>query len=172
MCLCLWTRAAELDAGPTLPFNLISRSHAKEAGLKVAEESVTIHTLRGREIKVHATLIPRFTHRWTTYAARHDRLRVRRQGLLLSGNALPGGRRVRLPAMEAMGSVTVTTATGFTWTLASRCPRWKELTSEWRRAFLSRWRPGDFGAGRIRRVRTKPWRERMFAIDAAGSRPI
>ena len=46
---------------PTLPFNLISRSHAREAGLKVSEESVTIHTLRGREIKVHATLIPRFT---------------------------------------------------------------------------------------------------------------
>jgi hypothetical protein len=46
---------------PTLPFNLISRSHARETGLKVEEESVVIHTLRGRTIKVHPTLIPRFT---------------------------------------------------------------------------------------------------------------
>lgn len=46
---------------PTLPFNLISRSHAREAGLKVSEDSVTIHTLRGRAIKVHATVVPRFT---------------------------------------------------------------------------------------------------------------
>ncbi len=46
---------------PTLPFNLVSRSHAREAGLKVSDESVVIHTLRGRTIKVHPTLIPRFT---------------------------------------------------------------------------------------------------------------
>lgn len=46
---------------PTLPFNLISRSHARDAGLKVGDESVIIHTLRGRTIKVHPTIIPRFT---------------------------------------------------------------------------------------------------------------
>jgi hypothetical protein len=46
---------------PTLPFNLISRSHAREAGLKISEESVTVETLRGHPIQVHVTLIPRFT---------------------------------------------------------------------------------------------------------------
>ena len=46
---------------PTLPFNLISRSHARDAGLKISEESVIIHALRGRPVKVHATVIPRFT---------------------------------------------------------------------------------------------------------------
>ena len=46
---------------PTAPFNLIARSLAKEAGLKVSEDAVTIHTLRGRPIEVHATVIPRFT---------------------------------------------------------------------------------------------------------------
>jgi hypothetical protein len=46
---------------PTAPFNLISRSLAKEAGLKVSDEASTIHTLTGRPIQVHVTVIPRFT---------------------------------------------------------------------------------------------------------------
>jgi hypothetical protein len=46
---------------PTAPFNLIARSLAREVGLKVSEEAVTIHTLTGRPMEVHATVIPRFT---------------------------------------------------------------------------------------------------------------
>jgi hypothetical protein len=46
---------------PTAPFNLIARSLAKEAGLTVSTDAVTIHTLTGRPIEVHATVIPRFT---------------------------------------------------------------------------------------------------------------
>ena len=46
---------------PTAPFNLIARSLAREAGLKVSEEAATIHTLTGRPMQVHATVIPRFT---------------------------------------------------------------------------------------------------------------
>jgi hypothetical protein len=46
---------------PTAPFNLIARSLAKEAGLKVSDESVTIHTLTGRPMLVHVVVIPRFT---------------------------------------------------------------------------------------------------------------
>lgn len=46
---------------PTAPFNLIARSLAKEAGLKVSDESATIHTLTGRPMQVHMTVIPRFT---------------------------------------------------------------------------------------------------------------
>jgi hypothetical protein len=46
---------------PTAPFNLIARSLAKEAGLTVSAAAVTIHTLTGRPITVHATVIPRFT---------------------------------------------------------------------------------------------------------------
>jgi hypothetical protein len=46
---------------PTAPFNLIARSLAKEAGLKVSDESATVHTLTGRPIQVHVTVIPRFT---------------------------------------------------------------------------------------------------------------
>jgi hypothetical protein len=46
---------------PTAPFNLIARSLAKEAGLKVSDQSATIHTLTGRPMQVHVTVIPRFT---------------------------------------------------------------------------------------------------------------
>jgi hypothetical protein len=46
---------------PTAPFNLIARSVAREVGLKVSEESVSIRTLTGKPMKVHMTVIPRFT---------------------------------------------------------------------------------------------------------------
>jgi hypothetical protein len=46
---------------PTAPFNLIARSLAKEAGLKVSDQSATILTLTGRPMQVHVTVIPRFT---------------------------------------------------------------------------------------------------------------
>jgi hypothetical protein len=57
-----------IDAGshnwmldPSAPFNLISRSIARDVGLTISKESATIHTLTGRPIQVHATIIPRFT---------------------------------------------------------------------------------------------------------------
>jgi hypothetical protein len=46
---------------PTAPFNLISRSIAQDVGLIISKESATIHTLTGRPIQVHVTVIPRFT---------------------------------------------------------------------------------------------------------------
>jgi hypothetical protein len=46
---------------PTAPFNLIARSLAKEAGLKVSDEGATIHTLTGRPMVVHMAVVPRFT---------------------------------------------------------------------------------------------------------------
>jgi hypothetical protein len=46
---------------PTAPFNLICHSTAKEVGLKLSEQSAIVHTITGRPMQVHATLIPRFT---------------------------------------------------------------------------------------------------------------
>jgi hypothetical protein len=46
---------------PTAPFNLISRSLAKEAGLKISDDTATIHSLTGQQMHVHTTVIPRFT---------------------------------------------------------------------------------------------------------------
>jgi len=93
---------------PTLPFNLISRSHAKEAGLKVAEESVTIHTLRGREIKVHATLIPRFTIGGQLTLHDMTALVYEDKDYFFPETRYQVEGELGYPAMEAMGSVTVT----------------------------------------------------------------
>ncbi len=46
---------------PTALFNLIARSTAREVGLRISDDVVTIHTLTGRPMQVHATVIPRFT---------------------------------------------------------------------------------------------------------------
>jgi len=46
---------------PTAPFNLISRSEAKEAGLKISDDFAVIHSLTGHPMQVHMTVIPRFT---------------------------------------------------------------------------------------------------------------
>jgi hypothetical protein len=54
-----WPHSWMLD--PTAPFNLIARSTAKDVGLKVSEETATIHTLTGRPMQVHVAVIPRFT---------------------------------------------------------------------------------------------------------------
>ena len=46
---------------PTLPFNLIARSTARDAGLRISAASATASTLTGRPIQVHAAVVPRFT---------------------------------------------------------------------------------------------------------------
>lgn len=46
---------------PTTQLNLIARSVARDAGLKIFSETATIHTLRGKPMQVHMALIPRFT---------------------------------------------------------------------------------------------------------------
>ncbi len=93
---------------PTAPFNLISHSLAREAGLKVSEEAATIHTLTGRPMQVHVTVVPRVTvggritfHNMTAfvfddadYSFPHSRYQV--QGVL------------GYPALAALGSLTIT----------------------------------------------------------------
>jgi hypothetical protein len=46
---------------PTLPFNLIARSSARDAGLRLSDASATVTSLTGRPIPIHSTVIPRFT---------------------------------------------------------------------------------------------------------------
>jgi hypothetical protein len=93
---------------PTAPFNLISRSLAKEVGLKVSDESTIIHSLTGRAIPVHVTVIPRFTlggritFRNMTAFVYDDqdyffpKTRYQVQGVL------------GYPALSALGSLTIT----------------------------------------------------------------
>jgi hypothetical protein len=46
---------------PTLPFNLIARSTAKEVGLTISGASAIITTLTGHPMQVHSAIIPRLT---------------------------------------------------------------------------------------------------------------
>lgn len=46
---------------PTEPFNLISRTTAREVGLTLSTATATIHSLTGKAMTVHATVIPRLT---------------------------------------------------------------------------------------------------------------
>jgi hypothetical protein len=93
---------------PTLPFNLVSQSTAREVGLKVSEESATIRTLTGRPIQVRAAVVPRFTI--------GGRLTIRDMTVFvyndsdyyfpLTSYQVEG--ILGFPALAAMGSITVT----------------------------------------------------------------
>jgi hypothetical protein len=92
---------------PTLPFNLIAHSTAKQVGLKLSDKTATIRTLTGRPIKVHVTVVPRFTI--------GGRLTVRNMTAFVFDDAdysFPrSGYQVEgvlgYPALAAIGSLTV-----------------------------------------------------------------
>jgi len=93
---------------PTAPFNLIARSLAREAGLKVSEESATIHTLTGRAMQVHSTVIPRFTvggrltfHSMTAFVFEDADYTFAQSKYQVQGV-------LGYPALSALSSVTVT----------------------------------------------------------------
>jgi hypothetical protein len=93
---------------PTAPFNLIARSTAKEAGLKVSDETATIRTLTGRPIQVHVTVVPRFTiggrltlRNMTAFVFDDADYRFPRSGYQVEGV-------LGYPALAAIGSLTVT----------------------------------------------------------------
>jgi hypothetical protein len=93
---------------PTAPFNLIARSLAREVGLKVSEESATIHTLTGRPMQVHSTVIPRFTvggkltfHNMTAFVFEDADYNFGRSHYQVQGV-------LGYPALSALSSLTVT----------------------------------------------------------------
>jgi hypothetical protein len=154
---------------PTAPFNLIARSLAREAGLKVSEEATTIHTLTGRAIQVHVAVIPRFTiggqltlrnmtafvFEDADYAFSRSRYQV--QGVL--GYA----------ALSALGSVTITADD----TIAVRPAKQIEpaekddLLTKGACFFLD----GDqilVAMGKAHETGTNADEERMFVVDAGG----
>ncbi|HTX77716.1 MAG TPA: retropepsin-like aspartic protease [Terracidiphilus sp.] len=147
---------------PTAPFNLIARSLAREVGLKVSDEAVTIHTLTGRPMQVHATVIPRFTiagrltiHNMTAFVFEDadyffPRTRYQVQGVL--GYA----------ALEALGSVKFTsdaTIQVHPEKLAPDPPN-DPADPPGARFFLD----GD----QVIVAMGSPGSERMFAVDAGG----
>ncbi len=92
---------------PTLPFNLIARSTARSVGLRLSDETATIRTLTGRPIKVHVTVVPRFTiggrltiRNMTTVVFDDADYSFPRSGYLVEGV-------LGYPALAAIGSLTV-----------------------------------------------------------------
>ena len=93
---------------PTAPFNLIARSIARQVGLKVSDQAVTIHSLTGKPMQVHVTVIPRFTI--------GGRLTLRNMTAFVFEDAdysFPGSKyRVQgvlgYAALQALGSLKVT----------------------------------------------------------------
>ena len=91
---------------PTEPFNLVSRSTAREVGLTLSNTTATIHSLTGKAMVVHATVIPRLTLGNVTY---------RNMTAFVFDDAdfaFPGSDyQVRgvlgYPAVSALGSLTV-----------------------------------------------------------------
>jgi aspartyl protease/Foie gras liver health family 1 protein len=93
---------------PTLPFNLIARSTAKDVGLKLSFETATIHTLTGRPIQVRVTVVPRFTiggrltlHNMTAFVYDDADYAFPRSGYKVEGV-------LGYPALAAIGSLTIT----------------------------------------------------------------
>ncbi len=92
---------------PTAPFNLISRSIARDVGLEISEKSATIRTLTGRPIQVHSTVIPRFTiggrltlHNVTAFVFEDADYAFPDSGYRVEGV-------LGFPALAAMGRITV-----------------------------------------------------------------
>ena len=93
---------------PTAPFNLIARSLAREAGLTVSDAAVTIHTVTGRPMQVHMTVIPRFTiggaitfHDMTAFVFEDADYTFKETHYQVEGV-------LGYPAVAALGSLTIT----------------------------------------------------------------
>jgi Aspartyl protease len=138
---------------PTAPFNLIARSAAREVGLKISDQSATIHTLTGKPIEVHATLIPRITIggrltlRNMTAFVYEDKDYFQVQGVL------------GFPAVSALGSLTITG------NATVQVDPAKELDADAKNAGGARFfLDGD----KLIVALGQAGSERMFAVDAGG----
>uniref|UniRef100_E6PZC7 Uncharacterized protein n=1 Tax=mine drainage metagenome TaxID=410659 RepID=E6PZC7_9ZZZZ len=92
---------------PTSPFNLICRSTAREVGLRLSAQSATIHTLTGRPIVVHSTVIPRMTlgnvtfRNVAAFVFNDEDYSFPRSGYQVRGV-------LGYPAVSALGNLTIT----------------------------------------------------------------
>ena len=92
---------------PTEPFNLISRSTAREVGLKLSDEVATIRTLTGKPMTVHSTVIPRLTlgnvtfRNMTAFVFNDEDFAFPQSNYSVRGV-------LGFPAVSALGSLTIT----------------------------------------------------------------
>jgi hypothetical protein len=140
---------------PTAPFNLICHTTAKEVGLRLSADSAIVHTITGKPMRVHATLIPRFTLGTVTY---------RNMTAFVFEDAdyyFPRtGYQVRgvlgYPAVSALGSLKVTADARI------------EVQPGAKGEKLTTGAPFFLDGDRVIVALGKAGEERMFAIDAGG----
>lgn len=140
---------------PTAPFNLICRSSAREIGLRLSEETATVHTITGHPMQVHATIIPRFTIGTVTF---------RNMTAFVFDDAdyfFPAsGYQVRgvlgFPAVSALGRLTITANARIEVQPGDK----GERLTDGARFFLD----GDQTVVAL----GKPGDERIFVVDAGG----
>ncbi len=93
---------------PTAPFNMIARSVAKAVGLKVSSELVTIHTLTGKPMQVHVTVIPRFTIGGRLTLRNMTAFVFEDSDYFFSQTKYQVQGVLGYPALQALGSLTIT----------------------------------------------------------------
>jgi Aspartyl protease len=140
---------------PTAPFNLICRTTAKEIGLKISDESATVHTITGRPMRVQAAVIPRFTIGTVTYRDMTVFVFDDKDYYFPKSHYQVRGV-LGYPAVSALGSLTVTAESNIEVQPGAKGER---LTTG-AHFYLD----GD----RIIAALGKSGDERMFAIDASG----
>ncbi|HEY9127664.1 MAG TPA: retropepsin-like aspartic protease, partial [Acidobacteriaceae bacterium] len=141
---------------PTAPFNLICRSTARTVGLKVSAESATIHTLTGRPMEVHMTVIPRFTIGTVTFR-NMTAFVFNDADYYFPQSAYQVRGVLGYPAVSALGNVTISS-------IESRIEVQPEEKGERVTGGAKLYLDGD----RIMAALGKPGQERMYAIDAGG----
>jgi hypothetical protein len=141
---------------PTAPFNLICRSTARTVGLKVSQESATIHTLTGRPMEVHMTVIPRFTIGTVTFR-NMTAFVFNDADYYFPASAYQVRGVLGYPAVSALGNVTVSAVES---RIEVQPGEKGERVTDGARFYLD----GD----RIMTALGKPGEERMYAVDAGG----
>jgi hypothetical protein len=166
----LWDIGVFLDArphtwmlDPTAPFNLISRSLAREVGLKVSEEAATVRSLTGRPIPVHMAIVPRFTiggrltlRNMTVFVFEDEDYKYARSGYQVQGV-------LGFPALQAIGSLTILNGDS-----AVEIRPASQLAPPDKFDRLTAGAPVYFDGDRVLVGLGKPGEERIFAVDAAG----
>jgi len=140
---------------PTAPFNLICRSTARSVGLKLSVETATIHTLTGKPIQVHMTVIPRFTIGTVTYR-NMTAFVFNDADYYFPQSAYQVRGVLGYPAVSALGNVTVSARSRIEVQPGDK----GERVTDGARFYLD----GD----QIMAALGKRGEERMFKVDAGG----
>jgi len=149
---------------PTLPFNLIARSTAKDAGLEISKASAAVDTLTGRSMEIRATTIPRFTIGGRLTLRDMTAFVYNDKDYYFPQTSYQVEGVLGYPALAAMGSLTVTSDNAIFVRPGKQIspPEANDRLADGARFYLD----GDRVIVALGRAGTD--NERMFSVDAGG----